>query len=367
MRAAEPSAPMTGGLLLVDTLLRGMTVGAQALIALAFLSRWPVNWRRGLGAAFVTAAGCYMINTSPPLSEAVGPLIVPIGVLSIIAPVIFWWFSQSLFDDGFRVRWLAVTPLLLVAPLAVFHFTGVQGGFWDGAFVLSRAVMIGAFGHAIFSALRFLNDDLIEGRRRFRVIFAVAVGVTGFIINYSETVGFRDRPPDRLLIFQAASILLMTLGFGVWLVTMRGAVLDGAGGPGPKAAPVLADAPAGAADLRPVDRPAYDRLMERMAAGDWREEGLSVAALAEKVGMPEHQLRALINGQLGYRNFTAFLNSFRLPAAQALLADPMAARRQVLQIALDVGFGSIAPFNRAFKEATGETPTQYRRRMQGAG
>jgi AraC-like DNA-binding protein len=34
----------------------------------------------------------------------------------------------------------------------------------------------------------------------------------------------------------------------------------------------------------------------------------------------------------------------------------------VLTIALDVGFGSIGPFNRAFKAGTGLTPTEFRQR-----
>jgi AraC-like DNA-binding protein len=33
----------------------------------------------------------------------------------------------------------------------------------------------------------------------------------------------------------------------------------------------------------------------------------------------------------------------------------------VLTIALEVGYGSIGPFNRAFKERFGVTPTEYRR------
>ncbi len=33
----------------------------------------------------------------------------------------------------------------------------------------------------------------------------------------------------------------------------------------------------------------------------------------------------------------------------------------ILTIALDAGFGSIGPFNRAFKAHTGLTPTEYRR------
>src|SRR3990167_4021046 len=265
---------MSHELLLIDTLLRGMTVGAEILIALVFLSRRPLTWRRGLGAAFILAAACYMINTSVPLIEAIGPLIVPISLMSIIAPVIFWWFAQSLFDDRFRMRWIALIPLLLIAPIVIFHFTGVTGGAWTASFVLARLVMIGAFGHAIYSALRFFNDDLIEGRRRFRIIFAAAVGVTGFIINYSETVGFRDQPAPWVLLFQASALLLMTLAFGVWLLAMKAEVLDGA--PQGAAAGDSAEAMPSPA-MRAADRPAYDRLTALMADGVWREEGLPAA------------------------------------------------------------------------------------------
>jgi len=38
----------------------------------------------------------------------------------------------------------------------------------------------------------------------------------------------------------------------------------------------------------------------------------------------------------------------------------------ILTIALDAGFGSIGPFNRAFKTQTGVTPTEYRRTRLGA-
>jgi AraC-like DNA-binding protein len=33
----------------------------------------------------------------------------------------------------------------------------------------------------------------------------------------------------------------------------------------------------------------------------------------------------------------------------------------ILTVALDAGFGSIGPFNRAFKAHTGLTPSEYRR------
>lgn len=353
---------MPQDLLLIDTLLRGMTVGAEVLIAFVFLSRRPVTWRRGLGAAFILATASYIINSSPALEGAIGPIAVPFAVLATLAPVIFWWFALALFDDGFRMRWPALVPLVFVAQLMVAYFTHAGGAYWTLSVALARVVMIGVFGHAMYTALRYLNDDLIEGRRRFRVIFAVAVAVTGFVISYFETIGLRGEPPPGLLLFQAASILIMTLGFGAWLLGMRAAVLDGR-----QSALEPESAPRSPAAVAPRAAPAYDRLTALMTDGVWREEGLTVATLAAKVGVPEHQLRALINGQLGHRNFSAFLNSYRLEEAKRLLGDPKEARKQVLQIALDVGYGSIAPFNRAFKEATGKTPTEFRKDALGEG
>jgi len=73
-------------------------------------------------------------------------------------------------------------------------------------------------------------------------------------------------------------------------------------------------------------------------------------------------LRDLINDGLGHRNFNAFLNSYRIEEAKAALADPDQIDVPVLTIALDAGFQSLAPFNRAFKADTGLTPTEFRRR-----
>jgi AraC-like DNA-binding protein len=92
----------------------------------------------------------------------------------------------------------------------------------------------------------------------------------------------------------------------------------------------------------------------------YREHGLGIGDLAAKLGVPEHQLRALINKGLGYRNFAAFLNQYRLAEAKAALADPEQARTPILTIAMDVGYASLATFNRAFKSEEATTPSQYR-------
>jgi AraC-like DNA-binding protein len=46
------------------------------------------------------------------------------------------------------------------------------------------------------------------------------------------------------------------------------------------------------------------------------------------------------------------------------LADPGQADVAILTIALDTGFQSIGPFNRAFKAQTGMTPTAYRKQAE---
>jgi len=113
----------------------------------------------------------------------------------------------------------------------------------------------------------------------------------------------------------------------------------------------------GAADQRLVD--ALMRLMadERI----YRHDNITIGTLATKLAVPEYKLRRLINQRLGYRNFNVFLNNHRIEEAKAALADPSQAEVPVITIAMDAGFQSLGPFNRAFKATTGVTPTEYRR------
>lgn len=341
----------------IELLIRGANAGGALLLSGAMLSLKPFNWRAGLGALFVVSAACYVLASSPKIIAAFGVLFTPLHVLSICAAVFFWWFSLALFDDGFRWRWPLMIPLAMTAPLVVANFVLQRepSPLWVGSLWLSRAAFVFGYAHAIYIAIRFANDDLMEGRRRFRFVFAIAVAIMGLIVIYAESTGLDEGNPRGLMLLQASAIAALTFGLGLWLINGGFDVLR---------APSLAlqSAPEETApSLAPADRASYATLMRLMGEGVYREEALSVAGLAAKVGVAEHQLRRLINGELGFRNFSAFLNSYRIEDAKKALADPAQARRQVLQIALDVGFGSIAPFNRAFKEATGVTPTEYRR------
>lgn len=93
----------------------------------------------------------------------------------------------------------------------------------------------------------------------------------------------------------------------------------------------------------------------------YRREGLTIGSLSARLGVPEYRLRQLINEGLGHRNFNAFLNGYRIEDAKTALADPEQRDVPVLTIAMDAGFQSLGPFNRAFKASTDLTPTEFRR------
>jgi AraC-like DNA-binding protein len=87
----------------------------------------------------------------------------------------------------------------------------------------------------------------------------------------------------------------------------------------------------------------------------WREPELDLAELARRLGTNTRYLSRAFNEGLGL-SFSELINRQRIEAAkQRLIAEG-----EILTIALDVGFGSKASFNRAFKTFAGCTPSEYR-------
>jgi len=60
--------------------------------------------------------------------------------------------------------------------------------------------------------------------------------------------------------------------------------------------------------------------------------------------------------------FSAFLLEQRLALAHRRLSDPRLAGRSISALALDAGFGDLSYFNRVFRRAYGETPSDVRNR-----
>lgn len=345
---------------LIDTLLRGGAAGVSILLAL-ILATFGGRSRTGLlGALFSFSTAIYVLISSPVLLLPQGPAAIPIVVVAIWGTVFFWWFGSSLFDDSFRWRWWRFAPLVLLPSFFLMRFFSVVEGGVAAAFLYSHLTINALlFADVLRLAIVHAGDDLVDPRRRFRIVISVVVGVFGIGIAIVELAETHIALPGGLRHLQAASIFALNVLFGAWLLAPRDGLFAIV------AAPAPTDSSPQTPQIGAADQVIFDKLTALMSDGAYRAEGLNVASLAEQVGVPEHHLRKLINGALGFRNFSAFLNSYRIEDAKSALSDPENARRQIIQIALDLGYGSIAPFNRAFKEATGKTPTAYRKDALG--
>lgn len=88
----------------------------------------------------------------------------------------------------------------------------------------------------------------------------------------------------------------------------------------------------------------------------YHEQSFGRGALARELECSESQLSRVINYGYG-KSLPRLLNERRVADAQRMLADPAI---PVQVIAFEVGFNSLASFNRVFKEITGQTPSSFR-------
>jgi len=90
----------------------------------------------------------------------------------------------------------------------------------------------------------------------------------------------------------------------------------------------------------------------------YRESGFNRASLAEMLGIKEHQLSRIINLKFN-KSFSEVANDYRIEEAKMLILQ---SDQPITAISFDVGFSSIATFNRVFKEVVGMSPTDFRER-----
>ncbi len=356
-----------------DLLLRGAVGGVLLFHAVNLLGRGPRPAARAALWLFTLSLLAYLFcQRGSLLVQLPRPLIWGVLALCTSSTVWLWLAARALFDDRFRWDWPLLTAgagmvglgLTAKAPRLEAMLAGGAGP-GPGTLTAVHAVAMIAFtAAAVWEVLRGWRDDLVEPRRVARRWAALGIGVYATIALAVE-LAVRDRPVGLLLpALHVAGIGTVALALAV-LVARRS--LDAVLGLPPTVADRdrAAVSPAGGApqpEPAAEESPALRRLRQAMTEQHaYRREGLTVAALATDLKIGEPALRALINQQLGYRNFNDFLHHHRLQeAASRLTAEDL----PILSIALECGYGSIGPFNRAFRQRFGMTPTEYRAGMR---
>jgi AraC-like DNA-binding protein len=347
----------------MSSLETGLRGGAIALLILLAITGWRDAWREPaarLTVLFDLCAIAYLIESAPGVAFVTPPWIAPIRILSMATPAVFLHWAGATFDDFYVPRWWRWMPFAAMAAISAWAILSDWTLAWRAARIAAFALIVGG----LWRTLAGRDVDLDEPRRRFRLILAIAVG-TWIAVLTALSAAANEAVRAAAGIVTAGGVLALALSAALLRLRVELRAVAAREGAAPTAIRLPAAAPEDAVD------PAEGAWLERLAAlmereRVYREEGFSLARLAQHMKIPEYRLRRLINQRLGQRNFVSFVNGYRLADTMAALADPAQREVPILTIALDAGFQSIGPFNRAFKAHTGQTPSEFRRaRLEG--
>ncbi|MBR0791018.1 AraC family transcriptional regulator [Bradyrhizobium manausense] len=341
----------------LDLAFRAASVALLLMLAVSLLSDFRKVLAARLGAAFALGSAAHAASYSVDVTSRIPLWHAPLIAISTGTMVVFWLFTRSLFDDEFRLRWWHGWVWALVT---AFSFAGcvwiAPSGHVRFSVTVVNLIVLGFIALAIGQMIASWPTDLVERRRRVRVFIVCATALYGGLNAVLQIAVAGHHVGAAAETINAGALACTVAAIVYAMMRVDGADLF------PAAVEPATDvfsqpAAEGAADQKLID--ALMRLMadERI----YRQENITIGALAGRLKIPEYRLRRLINQRLGYRNFNVFLNNHRIEEAKAALADPTQAEVPVITIAMDAGFQSLGPFNRAFKAVTGVTPTEYRR------
>lgn len=339
----------------IDLIIRFMAISNLILLIILLWRDHKKALPAKLGIALCIGVISYFIFEIPESNFNITPnnLILCAAMSTIYS--IFWLFSRSWFNDETHIGWKSWSIVLLTTTISVVLWMARVSGYDQGVNIPTRVMWMAFSVWGLWIAWQGKDNDLVEARRKLRILFIVTVGssiglitVTFFIYN----LFLKMITPYLITISVNGIILIITYYLIISLVRSYPADL-----------------------FAPIEKPNLDSenniseeelaLQEKLEnyisyERAYRNEGLTIALLSKSLGEQEYKLRRLINGRLGYRNFSTFLNHYRLTEVKEALKDPQQSEVPILTIALDSGFGSLAPFNRAFRQAEGMTPSEYR-------
>jgi AraC-like DNA-binding protein len=340
---------------MLETILSGVAIGGFLSTILVMVANGKATRVMWVGVVFYLCAIAHVLDNlleTGPSAEAGRGVI---WFTQNLATAFFWAFMLGVFDDTKGRFWPRLIPaagLAILNGLNQADTTITENYYWAFYHLASITMM----GHLLFVLMRGISSDLVEARRQLRVplVFAAAI-----YIGMVAWLDFTDRRCcisfDTWRLVQASMLAFMALGSTIGFL-QAGPIFWGTRVTVPEQNKDNADQP-----LEGVEKTLLQRLQNTLEDGQiWKREGLSIGTLAHELAIPEYRLRRLINERLGYKNFADFINSHRIKAAKAALSDPAQVTFSISQLAFDLGFGSLGPFNRAFKASTDMSPTEWR-------
>ena len=296
---------------------------------------------------------------------AVGPAYPVMAIASCASCSFFWLASRALFRHVPAIGWPEIAivsgvflPTIFDQVAMVTNFGAVIGEAnltqWmerlDGIQVLfSSAALVLAFGEGL-NGWSGISDSEKRIRHIFLSSFGAGVVICVMLFDHGRLTFVS---PGLTLLIQGLCAAMIMGSVSLAIIYRQNNPL-----------------PSGAARKTPPasdDEKALARRAQALVAdGAYLDPDLKVATLAQRLHEKEYKVSRAIVAGLGQANFNRFINQYRIEHAQRVLSKTADQQNGILEIALESGFASLGPFNRAFKQATGMTPREFRRQKQQA-
>lgn len=277
-----------------------------------------------------------------------------LAVMSLVTCGLAWLLAQALFRDmddphaRFRRSWsVLLVGILFAITLGLSVTASANAGAVRGYFALLQSLI----GSAVLVMTLLEAFDKITqfnpAERLFRIKFATAYAAilgASFVVQLPEFMAVQAET-------QAGLALLALIGAGLAVRYRLANPLASCGHKEETGCTIEQNNPGLANRIETLLR------SEAM----FMEPEVRLPDLARRLREPSYKVSRCIRHDLDYRNFNHMVNFHRVEAIKACFDDPGMDRLSILSIAMDCGFASIGPFNRAFKIETGLTPSAYRR------
>ena len=341
-------------------LLRGVAIGLLLLLLLYVLWRYRALYAGRMLAVLILCLVGYLL--APLLWESGLPVRYVVLLLADSVPLVFLWFALAVFEEHQRPPpWTIVLGLAYVAlSLVRVELDPGPANQWlaQGLFFIPQLVKLALLMGALGVVGRHWRSDLVQQRRVLRGVLLPITCAYMVIVVLTELWLGETAAPLWLEALHSLGVALLTLVFTATFLGMDEREWL------PRE-PRDADA---RVSLGAAERAELETLQQAMDTERlYRDMALTIRSLSDTLGVPEHRLRQLINGALGYRNFNDYLNRYRVAETAARLRDPANGRLPILTIAMDAGYRSMTTFNKAFKLIEGMTPREYRQKTDTKG
>ncbi len=323
------------------------------LLALKVISSWKSFRYPIVLVLYILSIISYLFYDSP-LSNTPAFLWLFLA-LTFLLPYFFWLFTRILFDDDLVLdyRHILLGIAVVVSSVSLTLLREVQGLPAVLHKIIEKGPELIATTFVVFAMVIVysgIKTELHENRLRFRIVFIVLnsiVIILTALFGFDENLTSFQGKGSVLQLIQLLVILVLLSVFVLYMINIqKGFFLEVE------------------EELIPetIDEKLQNKI-EQLFQDEkiYREEGLTIAKLAEKLNEKEYIIRKVINQQMNYKNFNDFLNQYRIKDACEILSDPEKVKTTILEISYEVGFKSLAPFNRAFKTITEKTPTEFRK------